>query len=981
MKKIYILFIALAALMLAHSCTDEGELNPPVQQETPELPQEQDSLDMPSLPDSTLASLLKDVSITADMGQTKSVIHGAEVKWENGDEIAVVFTHPSEDYHVFALAAQIEDEVPVSRATFSGQMSNEVSVSEGYDALGYAVYPSSAVLEDGSVLYGLPAEQVAGEDGSIAPGLNISSGIVSLEALDETGTATSRFRNACSVLKFTLADDVTSFTLAGTAPLAGEAPLAVVMDAESEDAGRLIIADNSWGGATSSVTLKPAGGECFKDGVVYHLLVWPGTHESVTLTLDYKEYGEVAKTAKKTLSFEPSKFYTLNFNTDSESLVTELRNGLDSVVGGLTEAENDLGSLENGAAGLAGLLSQLQSVALMTEYLDNSAYAPYALFSSSKDKQDIALDYIVRPASVAQQLVDSYADALSALVYYKSGDFGFTTLPAASASLNGDIMSVTFNASGLSDKFYDGNMSAELALQISDGNTELLSDFAKLVPKIGSAIGGSYLKDIPAVPGARVVIPFNFAVADMDAAYTLTVDGYENVNAAYVTYNKEFRTGNLSVDINESRPIESQTVTLMLEVNGEKVYKTFTFADNGARISLSTSGSVDYIGGDAVVTVDSQNLGNGFLTLTGGSGVSQSGNVFTFSENAGSERTASVEYSVSAGSLKYVKYITLTQKAVGTALSKTYYSNGHKVVLNAAAAAGCSNYFNIVILGDGYKKKDLAEGGKFERSARSAMDTFFAVEPYKTFKDRFNVYMVAYESADEGTDVKSAGITKNTYFNSYCQGGGNTAAYVDGTDKVVNAVKAAVGSGDAQYYRTIAILLVNTDEQAGSTGYPFRDYKSGFVNGYASFAIAVLAANSTGTNGLIKHEGGGHAFGRLADEYYSNGSTASDANKTDLNNWHAKGWYWNVNTANTGNYYKFTNSAYSSAEVGFIEGGWGYQYGLYRPTQGGMMQGSTGVFNAPSRHAIYHRIITESEGASAYSWSKFLEYDKKNTNK
>ena len=978
MKKIYILFIALAALMLAHSCTDEGELNPPVQQETPEQPQELDSLDMPSLPDSTLASLLKDVSITADMGQTKSVIHGAEVKWENGDEIAVVFTHSSEDYHVFALAAQIEDEVPVSRATFSGQISSGVNVAAGYDALGYAVYPSSAVLEDGSVLYSLPAEQVAGEDGSIAPGLNLSSGIVSLAALDETDAATSRFRNACSVLKFTLADDVTSFTLAGTAPLAGEAPLAVVMDAESEDAGRLIIADNSWDGATSSVTLKPAGGECFKDGVVYHLLVWPGSHEAVTLTVNYKEYGEYTKTAKKSLAFEASKFYTLNFNSDSESLVTELRNGLDTVIGGLTEVENGLGSVQSG---LAALLSQLQSVAVMTEYLDNSAYAPYALFSSHKEKQEITLDYIVRPASVAQQLVDSYASAFSALVYYKSGDFGFASLPAAAASLDGDIMSVTFNADGLSDQFYDGKVAAELALQISDGSTELLSDFAKLVPKIGSAIGGSYLKDIPAVPGARVVIPFNFAVADMDAVYALAVDGYENVNAAYVTYNKEFRTGNLSVDISESRPVESQTVTLLLDVNGDQVRKTFTFADGGARINLSASGAVDYIGGDAVVTVTTENLANGFLTLTGGSGVSQSGNVFTFSENTGAERTASVEYSVSVGSLKYVKNITLTQKAFGTSLTAEYYSNGQKVELNKATAAGCSNYFNIVILGDGYTKKDLAVGGKFERSARSAMDTFFAVEPYKTFKDRFNVYMVAYESAEEGTDIRSSGVTKNTYFNSYCQGGGNTAAYVDGTDNVVNAVKNAVGSSDAQYYRSIAILLVNTSENSGSTGYPFRDYKSGFVNGYASFAIAVLAANSTGTNGLVKHEAGGHAFGRLADEYYSNGNTASSSNKTDLSNWHAKGWYWNVNPSNTGNYYKFTNSAYSSDEVGFIEGGWGYQYGMYRPTQGGMMQGSTGVFNAPSRHAIYHRIITESEGANAYSWSKFLDCDKKNTNR
>ena len=71
-------------------------------------------------------------------------------------------------------------------------------------------------------------------------------------------------------------------------------------------------------------------------------------------------------------------------------------------------------------------------------------------------------------------------------------------------------------------------------------------------------------------------------------------------------------------------------------------------------------------------------------------------------------------------------------------------------------------------------------------------------------------------------------------------------------------------------------------------------------------------------------------------------------------------------------------TSYSSDELSFIEGAWGYEYGMYRPTQGGMMQGSTGVFNAPSRHAIYHRIITESQGVDAYSINNFLTYDQKN---
>ena len=45
------------------------------------------------------------------------------VDWEDGDEIAVVFTHPSAGCHVASLSTQIEDKVPVSRAVFSAAAS------------------------------------------------------------------------------------------------------------------------------------------------------------------------------------------------------------------------------------------------------------------------------------------------------------------------------------------------------------------------------------------------------------------------------------------------------------------------------------------------------------------------------------------------------------------------------------------------------------------------------------------------------------------------------------------------------------------------------------------------------------------------------------------------------------------------------------------------------------------------------------------
>ena len=965
MKRYFMIFLAAAAAMV--SCHKE-----PVQGPQPDQPQYEDA---------------REVTIEAGT-LSKTVLVGDKVMWEGGDEIALIFHHSTDAPHVNKTFANDEKEQKSERAIFRGLVPNSVTVDNGYNDLGFAVYPKTAILENGTFGHTLPAEQEALADGSFASGLNLSSAALALSEMGEGGSTNTDFRSALSILRLNLTSDIRSVTLTGTAPLAGTAPLQMYYNAENAedtDNGRLLVAEGEWSDVSKSVTLSPTNGAAtFAEGT-YNILVWPGKQEGLTITVEFKNLGEYEKASSistsKPATFKPAKYYKLNFANSEELVVEDITDRLEDV-------ENNLPNLDEIEANVEALLEQVQSVTLMTEYLDNAAYASYGTFNNGMQKLDVALDYIVKPESAAEALVEAFrADpsiVRGILGYRKStgfeeaGEMTVNDLVLSTAPF-GKYVTASISAGSISKDFYDGKYGASVALQIKSGKTEILSDFANLVPKAGNAISGSYLKNIRVIPGSRVVIPFNFAVADASASYTVEVGSTKNVKWATVNYNTDFRTGNLSVQLDEAQPVANQTVTLNLTVGSEVVSHEFTFVDSGSNIEFVDPGHVDYLGGDIALEVTTTNINNYMLSCSG-AGVSQSGNIFTFSENTGAERSVTVECqaTIPGISLNFYKSIKLTQKAVGTALSRTYYTNGQKVVLNQANASGCSNYFNIVILGDGYKKKDLAVGGKFERSARSAMDIFFSIEPYKSFKDRFNVYMVAYESADEGTDIKSSGIEKNTYFGSYCQGGGNTAAYVADTAPVINAVKAAAGSDDAQYYRSIALLLINTDEQAGSTGYPFRDYKSGFANSYASFAIAALAANSTGTNGLIKHEAGGHAFGRLADEYYTNGTTASSSNKTDLSNWHAKGWYWNVNPNNTSNYYKFTNSAYSSSEVSFVEGGWGYQYGMYRPTQGGMMQGSTGVFNAPSRHAIYHRIITESEGVNAYSWSKFLDYDQKN---
>lgn len=915
-------------------------------------------------------SEFREVSVMAD-AMTRTVMKDDAVVWEDGDKIALIFTHPEKGAYVAELVAEIpEGESKVAK--FKGVLPVGVSASKGYDEDGYAVYPSSAVKADGRVSFALAAEQHAAADGSFTSGSSLTSTSISLSSLDEEDYGVC-FYNAMSMLRFSLSDGVKSVTVEGTSALAGAAPLVF------DRSGRLVTDhEGNWEGAVSAVTLLPEeGAETFAENTIYNVLVWPGEHSSLTLKIDFTDIGEYVKTVSPSggVAFEPSKFYTLKFRADKELILKELASGLDSAVGNLSDIEGKLDDIDND---IDQLLSQIQSISLMSEFSENAAYAPYAMFGTSAHKQDIELRYMVRPASVASVLAEKYADSMSALVTCRkaSGEVEFLTLPLSGVEVVEDMMTVKVKADGLGNGFYSGDLQADLALQIRSETTDIMSDFARLYPKRSLGLEFTRTEDVPVLRGAEVSIPFRYApTAD---TYEITVS-YSGAAGVHVQDNAGFNTGYLRVNIKDADPA-SQSVTLTLTSDDDVLTQRITFADGGP-FEVSTGGKVDYIGGEMSLVVGQNNYGSYTLNVNGGSWIHETFSgvtgYYTLDENPGAERTATAVYSIKNaqsgvnGDLTYTKSVVITQAAYGTSLSKNYYSNGHKLMLNSATAGYTP--LNIVILGDGYKKKDLMQEGKFERSARSAMDAFFSVEPYKSFKNRFNVYAVAYESANEGPRLESVSSSSHsTYFGSYYKGGGNT--YVncsdDGKSKIKSIVQGTLGLSGDSYYRTIVIVLINTSEAVGSTDYPSMSTSSSVGDGYASFAIAMLAANSTGTNGLIRHEAGGHAFGRLGDEYPVSWYTEAQVNER-----HSVGFYRNVAT-NQSYWSAFTSAGYGSDEVTYDKYG---SYATYRSTrESGIMWNNNGQFNAVSRHAIYERIIKQSQGAGAYSWNSFLEWDKKN---
>lgn len=927
MKKVYFISVFMAALMVAFSCVKVGEGGGT--EVTPDP--------IPEPLPYRMVTLDADRSASGDM------------KWTDDDCISVVFTHKTKSASVTEFTTEIKDGAPVSKASFTADFSNDITRAEGYADDGYAVWPASAVDKKGELSFTLPQTQTAGADGSASRNLFLAYATVSLDDINKDDKASLTFVDAVSIIRFKASSDISSVTLTGTSDLAGSG---------------------------SSVSLMPpTGSETFADNIVYNLVVWPGEHSSLKVSVDFKELGLIETTSDAAFILEPGKSYTIDFETAAGTFLKELSDKV-------TDVEGNIADIKNRVDALPSIADKLQSVVVMSEYAENVAIARYSNFSSYRKKDEISINYLVRPASIAAELVSEYAETLSAQVCYRTatGTLSFATLPVSHASVADDLLAVKVDASGLNDAFYKGEISAQLALQISDGQTDVLSDFIDLLPQQGPGLDLRKITDIPVLKGATLSMPFSYAVTSDSYSISVSAEGFAQSDLR-VNYHDASKTGYIYVNVKESDDIPSIKANLVITCGDDQVSQPLTFADGGP-FDVRVSGDVDYIGGEVSLDVVNNSYGSYTLQLASGGWIYQTSTGvdghYTVDYNSGAERTASVVYTINTnspadnGALKYTKSVSVLQRAYGTALQGNYFSNGECLTLQSASSSA-PDKLNLVILGDGYKKKDLLKGGKFERSATSAMSAFFGVEPYATFRDRFNVYMVAYESENEGPRLESVSASSHkTYFETWYKGGGNTYlnTSTEGQNKVMDVVKNNLGLKDNAYYRTVVILLSNTAENVGSTAYPSMTTagKEATGDGYASFSIAMIAANSTATGGLVRHEAGGHAFGRLADEYVVSWYTPSVVNDR-----HSVGFYRNVAT-DTSYWADFTQAGYSSSEVTYDQ----YISGLYRSTrESGIMWNNNGNFNAVSRWAIYDRIRKQTEGHADY-WNDFLKYDIKN---
>ena len=316
---------------------------------------------------------------------------------------------------------------------------------------------------------------------------------------------------------------------------------------------------------------------------------------------------------------------------------------------------------------------------------------------------------------------------------------------------------------------------------------------------------------------------------------------------------------------------------------------------------------------------------------------------------------------------KYMKGYKYTDLPEVNYYTSTDYSQDGKVTTLQTATKG--NGIDIVLMGDGYSDRQIADG-TYDKTMNIAMEKFFSEEPYKTYRDHFNVYSVKAVSATEGYDHG------NTAFSGFFGDG----TLVGGNDNhVFNYALKAIGN--ERMNEALVVVMMNSTRYAGTCYMYYPSVAGGYGNG-VSISYFPVGEDENALAQVLHHEAGGHGFAKLADEYAYEDMGAIPATevtttKEQQNTW---GWWKNVDFTSAPSATRWSHfindTRYANDGLGAYEGGLTYWTGVWRPTENSIMRYNTGGFNAPSREAIYYRIHKLAYGDSwQYDYEEFVKYD------
>ena len=303
----------------------------------------------------------------------------------------------------------------------------------------------------------------------------------------------------------------------------------------------------------------------------------------------------------------------------------------------------------------------------------------------------------------------------------------------------------------------------------------------------------------------------------------------------------------------------------------------------------------------------------------------------------------------------------------------TDFSRDGEVVSLQQATEG--NGINIVLLGDGFSDREIKDG-VYDHVMNKAYESFFEVEPYRSYKHLFNVNYVEAVSMDEGVSKGN-----ETTFGSIITADNGIDINMQGCQKYVTKVVPW-----DEMEQTLVIMIVKADMHTtlGMCHMLYPDTAHDYGDGFSVACCTWNKNEDSDFRVVVHHEACGHGFAKLGDEYWYDGrGQIPESQKVGILSQVPNGWWKNIDFTNDPSqvkWSKFLNlDAYRMENLGCYEGGFIYEFGVWRPSYYSIMRYNTGGFNAPSREAIWYRIHKLAFGDNwQYSFEDFLDYDRIN---
>ena len=310
------------------------------------------------------------------------------------------------------------------------------------------------------------------------------------------------------------------------------------------------------------------------------------------------------------------------------------------------------------------------------------------------------------------------------------------------------------------------------------------------------------------------------------------------------------------------------------------------------------------------------------------------------------------------------------QSATGMLYESTDYSRDGSYRTLQQAIVG--NGIDIVIMGDGYSDRLMTT---YDSDAQNVLEQLFSVEPFKSFREYFNVYQLNLVSANEVlSDITSTALETKVF--------GTSVSYNNNMVLREAQIMFSGLGGESRMDNAVLIALLNHENVAGSGQAYYPDTENDYADG-TGIAYVSRSDGEESLKAQLLWEVG-FAFTKLA--YETGGFGTMDVGTSDnlKQPMESYGWYKNIDITSDPEqvrWAKFINDErYADEGLGVYEGGWGYDYGVWRSSETSIMSGDLAAgFNAPSREAIYYRIHKLTDGADwEYDFEEFVTYDEIN---